>query len=285
MPHNLTGLDHTLIGVADLEQSRTNFEKLGFTLTPRGSHIGWGTANYCIMFDDDYIELLGVVDPNKETNGLDQKLVDRGEGMLGFALATDDPEQTVASLNQSDLGPAKLYDLKRKLELPEGDVIPEFKLVRFPIEGLPVGGMFICHHLTPELIRAPEWGQHANGVQYVQSIVVLVDDPKAHKDHYTKLCGSINVTVTDATVTVRIGKLNVIFVAEPDIDLLFPGLVFGAEWPAFPHILSMTLAVENLSATENCLTENGVQTQKIANGSIRIQPKDANGVLLEFSKA
>jgi len=282
MPHNIVGLDHTLVGVADLEKSKKDYEKLGFTITPRGSHIGWGTANYCIMFPDDYIELLGIVDSSKETNGLDKKLANRGEGMLGIALSSDQPEKTVSSLNKAGLGEAKLHDLKRKLELEEGDVVPEFKLIRYPYQGMPTGGLFICHHLTPELIRRPEWQLHANGAQYVQSVVVLVEDPVALRDHYTELCGSINVTMTDHTMTVRIGHLNLIFVEEKDIDLLFPGLFVGEDWPDFPHILSMGIAVESREKTAAYLEKAGVQVQDISNGALRVQPKDASGVILEF---
>ena len=285
MPHSITGLDHTLVGVADLEQSRQTYEKLGFTTTPRGSHIGWGTANYCIMFDSDYIELLGIVDPTKETNGLDTSLAERGEGMLGLAFACSDPESTVASLKAAGLKPTGPHELKRKLELPEGDVIPEFKLIRYPTEGVSRQGLFICHHLTPELIRRPEWLTHANGVQYIQSMVVLVDDPTSLVDHYSTLCGALNVTVTDATVSVRVGKLTLIFVTENDLDLLFPGLFMPGDYPAFPHILSMTMAVEDLSVTADCLARNDIQVQNIASGrALRVQPKDACGVLIEFTQ-
>ena len=80
----ITGVDHVLVGVRDLELARETYTRLGFTCTPRGSHIGWGTANYCIMFADDYVELLGVVDPTKFTNRLDEFL-DRREGLMGLA--------------------------------------------------------------------------------------------------------------------------------------------------------------------------------------------------------
>lgn len=284
MPHNIVGLDHTLVGVADLEDARKTYEKLGFTMTPRGSHIGWGTANYCIMFDDDYVELLGILDPTLENNGLDKLLEERGEGMLGVALSTDNPEETVKSLTKAGLNPTPLIDLKRKLELPEGDVIPEFKLIRLPTEGLSERNLFICHHLTPELIRRPEWGIHANGTSHINSVVILVDDPSVLEDYYRRLCGSLNVVLTDQTMTVRIGNFNMIFVSERDLDLLFPGLVFGAEWPEFPYIIAMTFTVNSLSDTENYLQKSGVQIQKIAAGAIRIQPADACGVLMEFAE-
>jgi len=285
MPHNITGLDHTLVGVADLKASRKTYQNLGFTVTPRGSHIGWGTANYCIMLENDYIELLGIVDASKETNGLRELLDERGEGMLGMAFASDDPEQTVVLLAEADLNPVGPLDLCRKLELPEGDVLPEFKLIRFDTEGVPPQGLFICHHLTPDLIRKKEWEQHANGARYVHSIVVLVDNPTELVPYYSKLCGMLNVTLTDATLTVRVGRLNLTFVTEPDLDLLFPGLFIPADMPPFPHILSMTIAVENLAKTKTSLEHTSIPIQEVSGGVIRVQPAQASGVLLEFIEA
>jgi catechol 2,3-dioxygenase-like lactoylglutathione lyase family enzyme len=83
----LSGIDHTLIGVRDLEAARAAWRHLGFAVTPRGRHIGWGTGNYCVMFRDDYVELLGIVDPCQFLNRLDTLLETRGEGLLGLAFA------------------------------------------------------------------------------------------------------------------------------------------------------------------------------------------------------
>src|SRR3546814_8233762 len=66
----IRGIDHVLVGVRDLEAARETYARLGLTVSPRGRHIGWGTANYCIMFPGDYIELLGIVDATQFTNNL-----------------------------------------------------------------------------------------------------------------------------------------------------------------------------------------------------------------------
>src|SRR3954451_8491215 len=73
----ITGIDHTLVGVQDLEAARKVWQTLGFTVTPRGRHIGWGTGNYCIMFESGYVELLGIVQPTEFLNGLDVFLKSR----------------------------------------------------------------------------------------------------------------------------------------------------------------------------------------------------------------
>ena len=67
------------MATADLEAARRTFAGLGFTVTPRGRHVGWGTGNYCIMFPGNYIELLGIVDADRFTNNLETHLAERGK--------------------------------------------------------------------------------------------------------------------------------------------------------------------------------------------------------------
>src|SRR5919202_6093013 len=106
MARPITGLDHALIGVRDLELARMGWTRLGFSLSPRGRHIGWGTANYCVMFEHDYIELLGIVDPTQFTNNLDAFVAKR-EGLMGLAFATSDGEAAAAELRRRGLHPSE----------------------------------------------------------------------------------------------------------------------------------------------------------------------------------
>jgi hypothetical protein len=86
MRSGLAGLDHVIIGVRDLERARLGWTRLGFTLTPRGRHLGQGTANYCIMFGRDYLELHGVVQPDEHADRLANFLA-RREGAMAVAFA------------------------------------------------------------------------------------------------------------------------------------------------------------------------------------------------------
>ena len=63
MEYGIRGIDHPVIAVRDMKQARLAYERLGFTVPPRGSHAQWGTGNWCIMFPEDYLELRGIIDP------------------------------------------------------------------------------------------------------------------------------------------------------------------------------------------------------------------------------
>src|SRR4030095_14779891 len=109
-------------------------------------------------------ELLGIVDSSQFSNNLD-KLLEKREGLLGLAFATPDANACRDALDAAGLKPDGPKQLKRDLELPTGRVTPEFRLLFLPPESTPEVSAFVTHHLTPELIRRPDWLAHATNPQ------------------------------------------------------------------------------------------------------------------------
>jgi hypothetical protein len=278
----ITGLDHAIVGVRDLEQARAQYARLGFTLTPRGRHIGWGTANYCVMLSRGYVELLGIVDPAQFTNDLDRFLAQR-EGLLGLAFATDDAAAAASALRARGLHPDGPKDLGRILELPDGDVVPRFSLVMLPAAETPGVSAFAVNHLTPDLIRRPGWLRHANGAMALTGLTIVVDDPPALADAYERLCGAGSATLTDDTLAVRVGQGVLLFAKPDDLPLLHPE-VDGPD-AAPPYLAAMTIAVENLGRARAHLEDQGLDVALDPAGSVRIGANAACGAILEFQAA
>ena len=157
------GLDHLLIVAHDLEAVRRTYERLGFKAAPRGRHIGWGTANYCLMLERDYLELLGIVDDSQFLNGLDATLATRGEGLSAAAFAADDLDRSAKLLRESDVNVGDPQDLKRTIEAKGGDLLPRFQLLHLPRDVTPGLPAFICKHHTPELVWQRGWSDQPNG--------------------------------------------------------------------------------------------------------------------------
>ena len=283
MARGITGIDHTLIGVRDLEAARARYAALGFTLCPRGSHIGWGTANYCIMFAQDYVELLGIVDPAQFSNNLDAFLA-RREGLMGLAWSTDDGAAARAALIGAGIAADEPKGLARRLELPEGTVLPEFKLVHLPPEATPGLPSFICQHLTPELMRRPQWLDHANGALGLESVTVVVADPETAARGYEAFLGAGAVTRTDRVVAVRVGRHVVMFASEDELEQIHPGIDIG-ENAELPYAAVMTLAVRDLATTGAFLAGRGIPHGRVGDALIRLAPEETCGVWLELTAA
>jgi len=266
----LSGIDHTLIGVRDLEAARATWRHLGFTLTPRGRHIGWGTGNYCVMFRDDYVELLGIVDPTQFLNRLDTLLEMRGEGLLGLAFAAASSSDVHATFPDATQPPK---DLGRLLELPEGDVTPRFSLVHFNPEATPGLATFSCSHLTPEMLRRPEWLDHPNGAIGLDSVTVAADEPAALAPAYAALFGDSALQRGRGRLEVTVGPHTLRFLSADRMSRRYPALGGAA---------IMTIRCRHLEATRAFLTGRGIPLADAAGARLVIGSNRANGAVLEF---
>lgn len=281
MTSALSGIDHVIVSVGDLDRARLVWEKLGFALTPRGRHLGQGTGNYCVMFAQDYLELLGVVDPSQDAGGLGEFL-NSGEGLRGLAFATQSGDATAADLARRGLHPTAPRDLSRQLELPEGTVLPRFKLVTLPPAETPDLRSFICQHLTPELIRRREWLAHPNGAIGIASIAVIVEATAPLRAPYEKLFGA-SVTMTDDVLTVHAGSHRLLFATPDDFSTLYPEAEIDAA-AKLPMMAALTLRSADLDRTADHLTQWHVAHETLADRTIMVQSDEATGALVMFGK-
>jgi hypothetical protein len=282
MQNGIAGIDHIIVGVRDLERARVDWTRLGFTSSPRGRHIGQGTANYCIMFGSDYIELLGVVDPDDFVQRLDTFLAQR-EGLMALAFAPAAPlEEVRSALERLELHPSEPRPLGRQLELPQGTVVPRFSLISLRPEETPGLDSFICAHLTPELMRQPEWLRHPNGAHGIRGVHVLVENTTALLEAYDRLFGIQQVTTTDAVACVHVGHHRIVFSTPDDFKTMHPALDLGAELP-LRGIVALELGVDRRDDTAQYLARSQIAFRTLADGTLVVPANEATGALLFFS--
>ena len=279
----VTGVDHVLVGVADLERARAGWLRLGFTITPRGRHVGWGTANYCIMFPRDYVELLGILDPTQFSNDLDKFLAKR-EGLLGLAFATGDAEAAAKRLKAAGIAAEAPRELTRLLEMPDGDQSPEFRLVHLPAAATPGIPTFVCQHLTPALVWQGGWAQHPNGATGLASLTTVVEDPAAVAIPYGELFGFDRVRVRDGFVTVETGTCLLHFTDAAHLPRLHPGLTRYPEHAA-PWLAAMRVTVADPASTARYLAQVRLPFYHAESGAMTVAPSETNGVILEFAQS
>lgn len=284
MPAGILGVDHPVIAVADMDASEKVYQKLGFTVPPRGSHMEWGTGNWCIMFADDYLELRGIVDASRYTHHLDEYLAERGEGLMGLAFATADAEASYKTAIESGLKPTAIKDLTRKFHLPAGDAFPSFRIVYLSESDAP--GLLtsvICGHKTPEIIRRPEFLVHPNTVVGVSSITIVVANPAGYKAAYENLFGAEKVKEASDALIVTFPRGSRLEIVTPEGAAVRGVALPNAKLPYHP---AMTLAVTDLEKTKSVLTDNGVPFTAGKEGqSVTVAPAHTCGVLMTFSTA
>src|SRR5512146_3139978 len=129
MRRAITGIDHVVIAVRDLDRAQETYTRLGVTLTPRGFHT-LGSANHCIMFGADYVELLALPLQHPAMRYYADFLA-RGEGLAAVALASADADAAYAELAAHGIEADAPLDFSRPVRLPEGErdaALPQLRL-------------------------------------------------------------------------------------------------------------------------------------------------------------
>ncbi len=238
--NGLDAIDHPVIAVRNMDASKRIYEKLGFTVPPRGSHVEWGTGNWCIMFPEDYIELRGIINPERFLMGLDTHLEKFGDGLMGVAFATTDALASHDLMVANGLKVKAVQSLTRNFELPTGWTQPKFRLYApdsSQVEGLM--HVVVIEHETPSLTRKPEYLSHLNGCIGVADMYGVVDNLDQVEQAQKKLLGNKSVNRDSAGIHVTLPN-------EQKIHLLKENVIrtkFGAALPKHFKILPCLVAL------------------------------------------
>lgn len=271
----ITRFDHAVVGVTDLEAAAKKWSRLGFRITPKGEHEGKGTANYCVMLPNAYVELIGITDPALAG----EKLVTRfsgNPGGVGLAFGSDDPEATHAALRAAGLEAGDIQRLQRPLDLDGKREMVRFANVRINDERLAPLTQFTCHHITPELTRARhEWMLHANGATAMREITVSVPDFAPVRALWTAMFGKVDEA--DGGLRVMLGDVLLKAVSPAAAKERF-----GHDVPQnTAHVAALTFATNECDAAAAMWDMGGVSYREEKHRLIAA-PKSACGVTIEF---
>src|SRR5215469_3291651 len=165
--------------VRELDQAAANWKRLGFTISPRGTHSAhMGTGNYTIMLDPDYVELLGVLAPT-EHNAPTRALLEKREGIERVAFTTSDAAAGAEEIRERGAMPIGPTDFERPVTMPDGTLsAAKFRTFHWPVAEAPAGmRIFACQHKTRETVWIPELMRHANGARRLIQVLLLAPDP------------------------------------------------------------------------------------------------------------
>src|SRR6201990_1977331 len=176
--------------VKDLDQAAANYKKLGFTVSPRGTHSAhMGSGNYTIMFDPDYMELLGVLTPTEHNAPARAYLEKRGEGIERIAFTAVDSADGAEEIRARGYPPVGPTDFERPVTMPDGSIsAAKFRTFQWPTAEAPGGvRIFACQHKTRETVWIPELMTHANGAKRLRQGLPLGPAPAKEAAHLARM--------------------------------------------------------------------------------------------------
>jgi catechol 2,3-dioxygenase-like lactoylglutathione lyase family enzyme len=161
----LTGIDHLVVLVPDLETAIRNYTQLGFTVVPGGQH-PIGTHNALIGFQDGaYLELIAFREPRPEHAWY--ALLQRGGGLIDYCMATDNLLGDIETFRAAGVPMSDPSPLGRTR--PDGYRLDWVSSMPPSSPGiLP----FIIEDKTPRSERVPKQTTHPNGVTGIKSVTI-----------------------------------------------------------------------------------------------------------------
>jgi hypothetical protein len=184
-------LDHFVICVHDLAKAASDWQALGFALTPTGVH-PFGTSNRLAMFSNNFLELLAVTDVAAVPPSVpghfsfaahNQGFLQTGEGMSMLALHSDDSHAEAARFNAAGIGAYAPFDFGRDAVLPDGRTARVGFSLAFATDPVMPGiAFFTCQQRhPPELFWKAEYQHHPNGALRATEIVMSAPEPERHR--------------------------------------------------------------------------------------------------------
>jgi catechol 2,3-dioxygenase-like lactoylglutathione lyase family enzyme len=273
----ISGIDHVVIAVRDLDRAQEAYARLGFTLTPRGFHT-LGSANHCIMFGRDYVELLALPVQHPAMRYYADFLA-RGEGLAAVALASPDADAAHAELAADGIEADPPLDFSRPVRLAEGERDAAFRIVQLTPAQTPGCRSFVCQHRTPELVWRPEYQSHALGATGLAALAVVAEDPVTAAAGYARLFDARPQKI-DEGLLVDTGSAGIAVGSRGRIGRRLRGVELPLR--TRPLVAALFIRVADRQRAATVLRRGGFEPVALRDGSFAVSAGQAHGVALVF---
>ena len=280
---NIVGIDHAVLMVKELDKAAENWKRLGFTLSPRGTHSAhMGTGNYTMMFDPDYMELLGVLAETEHNAPARAFLAQHGDGIERVAFTAIDSAAGAEEIRARGYAPIGPTDFERPVTMPDGRLsAAKFRTFQWPVAEAPGGvRIFACQHKTRETVWIPELMKHANGAKRLRQVLIATQEPAKAAAHMSRMIDRETRSEQDGAVTVPSGadRADFVFLTRDQLAKRYPEISIAG----LPERGGAGLVIAaDLAATEKALGATCVHS----GGGIVVPPAAASGTLLAFVRA
>jgi catechol 2,3-dioxygenase-like lactoylglutathione lyase family enzyme len=277
MRRHVQGIDHVVIVVNELAAAADTFRRMGFTVAPRGDHT-LGSRNHCVMFGEDYIELL--TSPPENPHPSRQHYTDfatAGDGLAAIALRTDNAKAAYSEMLWAGFAPTDPVDFSRPVRLSEGTREARFRITQLAPDQTPGGHVFLCEHFTRDVVWRPEYQSHRNGATALAAVAIVADDVAATARAYERMFDTRAQAIAEGLL-VETGSAPVAVVTAPALARRLPGI--GSSPRLAPKLGALFVRVADRSAAADALAAGGIQHARMPDGSLAVGPETAHGIAL-----
>ena len=270
-------LDHVVVNVRDrIDVGLNTYQRLGFTLTPRGYHT-LGSMNHLAIFGTEYLELIAA-QPGDTRRA---EILGSPFGLNGLVFGTEDFTAVYTVLHENGVPVEPPLEFSRPVEIPGGTRDATFRTVRLKPGSVASGRIYFCHHFTRDLVWRDAWRHHANGAIGVARAVSVARDPAALGDLFARMFGEDAVRRSAAGCSLAIGlsRFDVVHIEElmRQFDDAAPDAEGRTEFMA-----ALTIRTRSLQLTKVALEAGQIAGVRHEADRIVVPATQAFGVTLEF---
>ncbi|NNE25073.1 MAG: VOC family protein [Rhizobiales bacterium] len=285
----MSGLDHLVLAVAELDRARARYQAMGFTMTPKAQH-PFGTGNSNIQLQGCFLEVLTVIAPKDiPEHGPDtfsfaahnRDFLAKGEGLSMLVLESADARADQHRFAASGLKTYQPFDFSRKATLPSGDEVTVGFSLAFATDPLsPANAFFTCQQHAPEHFWKPDYQRHANTAHTITDVCIVSAAPDAHAAFLEGYTGVVSSAQNGSLVfeTGR-GRISVVEAArfEDDYQADPPDVSNGA------RLAGYRIGVDDLGAARAHFQRNNLEYRSW-NDCSYIEPQETFGVAVAFEQ-
>ena len=256
-------LDHVGVVTRDLSETASQYQRLGFALTPFARSADGRIGNRCAMLRHGYIELTAVADASRGSATLDRFLA-RYAGIHIIALAIADEASELRRLAHAGIDAVAVSFERSVNGLDAAAAHARFKLIAAPEQ--PEGRINLVRHLTPELLWQEALLAHPNNAVALDEVLVATPDPAEAAARFCRIAGCLAKPESADGYVLELGQGRVRFLAEG----------------ALPRIVGVTLRTSDANAAiGRVVTRLGI-SHCVHRDALVVDAHEAGGAMLRF---
>ncbi|MGK0168397.1 MAG: hypothetical protein ACI9W2_000113 [Gammaproteobacteria bacterium] len=275
-------LDHVGVGVTDLDLGRDAYERLGFTLTPRGQHEGRATGNHCAMLREGYLEIIGITKPEIASSFHD--MVGRYEGAHIVAFGCENAAQALPILQSRHRGVEYMQLLERDAAFgPDGKETRRaaFNNIYVDESVFPEARYIFIEHLTPEVTWQTHLLDHPNGAIGLAEVAICAQDVAQTSARLSSVLAVPADKKGEGFSALDLSRGRVYVLSSE----MVPKWAKGVNPPAVPSVVGIGFKVADLEATKAYLDGQDVSYHAHPYPAIWLEPHYGRGTVVSFIQA
>lgn len=259
------GLDHLVIGVADLDAAGAFYGNLGFRVGARNRH-PWGTENRIVQFPGAFLELITVGDgtaipphgPRQFSFGaFVRDALARGEGMSMLVLESAGAKADAEAFRRAGIGDFEPFFFERQAKRPDGSQVRvAFSLAFAENAAARECAFFLCQQHEPQNFWNPAFQQHENATAGLAAVFMVAAEPAAQREFLSAYAGAPAVVTAEGGLRLDLprGRIEVL---TPDSARA----AFGDEGPSrtAPSFAGFAVTVPDLARIDAVLARHAVR--------------------------